>query len=59
MPLCVNVFDMTTKTLRMRPSRIPLPLHWVWFIAVAKASLLPVAYIIADAVEPFGGKFFG
>lgn len=50
---------MTTKKLRMRPSRVPIPLYWVWFIGVAKASLLPVAYIIADAVEPFGGKFFG
>ena len=36
-----------------------VPLYWVWFIAIAKASLLPVAYMIADAVEPFHGKFFG
>lgn len=50
---------MTTKKLRMRPSRVPIPLYWVWFIGVAKASLLPMAYMLADAVEPFGGKFFG
>jgi len=34
-------------------------LHWVWFIGVAKASLLPMAYLVANAVEPFCGRFFG
>lgn len=52
-----------TRTLRLARKLIAsprqVPLHWVWFIAVAKAALLPVAYMIADAAEPFCGKFFG
>jgi hypothetical protein len=49
-----------TKTLRrLVASPRQVPLYWVWFIGVAKAALLPASYLVANAVEPFCGRFFG
>lgn len=44
-----------TRALRLARKLIAsprqVPLYWVWFIAVAKSSLLPAVYILADRMQ--------
>lgn len=44
-----------TRALRLARTLIAspraVPLYWVWFIAIAKGSLLPVAYILTDRFQ--------